>query len=84
MVPEGGFFFWIKFNGMDTMKLLDEAKKKNVLFVPGSCFGQGSDLNNYARLNYSYSSNEEIHKGVLRLKAAYDLLLNQVKMEYRS
>ncbi len=74
-IPEGGFFFWVKFKGLNTSNLLDEAKKYKILFVPGNCFGEDSNFEEFGRLNFSYSSNTEIHEGVLRLKKAYQSII---------
>lgn len=72
--PNGGFFFWVKFKGINTMELLEYAKAKEVLFVPGECFGGNESLKEFVRLNYSYSSNEEIQVGIKRMKTAYEEL----------
>ena len=64
--PKGGVFLWVRLpDGMDGRRLLKEAEKEGVTFIPGYVFylkkGMGR---NYIRLNYSYPSEEEISSGM--------------------
>ncbi len=66
--PEGGLFLWLKFPeylNADTM--FHEAVKENVAYVIGSAFHCDGSGQNTARLNFSYSSEEQIEEGIKRL-----------------
>ena len=63
--PQGGLNMWCKINRqVDDFKLLDEAIKREVLFVPGSVYG--SD-HNCIRLSFARPKLEEIIPGLNRL-----------------
>lgn len=67
--PEGGIFLWLwlpeKYN-CDV--LFEQAKEHKVAFIPGSKFFPfGEEQYNCMRLNFSYSSQEQIQQGVARL-----------------
>lgn len=68
-VPEGGMFIWVTFDAdVDTDRLFDRAIKNMVAFIPGSKFyPEGTVKTNELRLNFSYATEELIHKGVQRL-----------------
>ncbi|HAK72634.1 MAG TPA: hypothetical protein DCP36_01880 [Sporomusaceae bacterium] len=52
---------------MDTTKLLTEAIKEKVAFVPGAPFYTDSQGQNTMRLNFSNSTPESIYTGMERL-----------------
>jgi 2-aminoadipate transaminase len=67
--PEGGIFLWLwleeKFN---CDELFEQAKEHKVAFIPGSKFFPfGEQQYNCLRLNYTYSTPEQIQEGVSRL-----------------
>jgi 2-aminoadipate transaminase len=69
--PEGGIFLWLwlpeKYN---CDELFEVAKQHKVAFIPGSKFFPfGEEQYNCLRLNYSYSSLEQIDEGIARLAA---------------
>ncbi|NOU91724.1 aminotransferase class I/II-fold pyridoxal phosphate-dependent enzyme [Paenibacillus sp. LMG 31456] len=69
--PQGGLNMWCKINGsVDDFKLLDEAIKKGVIFVPGSVYG--SD-HGYIRLCFARPQLDEIMPGLNLLKEALQL-----------
>jgi len=71
-IPNGGMFFWIKFNeDIDTMSLFDDAIKNNIAYVPGSVFFKGNPATSYARLNFTNATLDNIKEGMKRLKKAY-------------
>lgn len=71
-IPNGGMFFWIKFDdAIDTMSLFDEAIKKNIAYVPGSVFYKTHHKTPYARLNFTNATIKDIDEGMKRLKEAY-------------
>ena len=68
--PAGGFFFWLEFpDGVDTEKMLGEAQKSNVGYLPGIRFSCSSSLQNFARLSFSYYGISQLEEGVKRLAA---------------
>jgi 2-aminoadipate transaminase len=68
--PQGGLFLWVTLpQGMDSSKLLAEALREKVAFVPGTSFfpkGGGAET---LRLNFSYSRPPVIEEGIRRLAA---------------
>jgi len=68
-VPEGGMFIWVRFDdGVDTDALFQRAIEQKVAFIPGSKFyPEGTQKTNEMRLNFSYSSVDQIHEGIKRL-----------------
>lgn len=67
-VPEGGLFLWATVpESIDTEKLFYEALKYKVAFVPGWQFYGENPSNNHMRLNFSFSSKEQIKEAIKRL-----------------
>ncbi len=70
--PQGGLFLWVTLpEGMDCHELFKVAVSNDVAFVPGDCFytEEGEGLRNM-RLNFSYTSPEQIREGIRRLSMA--------------
>lgn len=68
--PEGGLFLWVTLPSfIDTDKLLLKAVEKKVAFVAGSGFYIDEPEHNAMRMNFSYSTHEQIEEGVKRLGA---------------
>lgn len=66
--PEGGLFLWISLpHYIDTEKMFYKAVEKNVAYVIGSAFYFDEAELNCMRINFSYSSFEQIEEGVKRL-----------------
>jgi 2-aminoadipate transaminase len=67
--PEGGMFIWVAFDpSLNTDELFKKAVEKKVAFIPGSKFySKGTMKSNELRLNFSYSSEEQIWEGIKRL-----------------
>jgi len=66
--PEGGLFLWIKLpKQMSANALFPEAIKNKVAYVTGSAFHCNGKGQNTMRLNFSYSSEEQIEEGIRRL-----------------
>lgn len=66
--PEGGLFLWVSLpKSINTDKLLVKAVEKKVAFVAGSGFYADDPEYNSMRLNFSYSSPEQIEEGIKRL-----------------
>ena len=66
--PKGGMFLWgILPEGMDATEVLKRALERKVAFVPGAAFHPRGGGENTMRINFSYSSPEDIRQGVARL-----------------
>lgn len=66
--PLGGMFLWgILPEGTDAAEVLKVAIDRKVAFVPGAAFHPNGGGDNTMRLNFSYSSPENIREGITRL-----------------
>jgi DNA-binding transcriptional MocR family regulator len=64
-------FLWTSLDsGIDTGKLLTEASRENVVFVPGRAFYAHKDRSDGMRLNFSNSGEDRIRTGIERLAHA--------------
>ncbi|MGC8645468.1 MAG: PLP-dependent aminotransferase family protein [Thermoplasmata archaeon] len=70
--PNGGMFIWVSRRGANTDEMFEQALKMKVLYVVGSAFYPDEDNHESMRLNYTYSSNEEIVEGVKRLGRVFE------------
>ncbi|XXM74449.1 PLP-dependent aminotransferase family protein [Lysinibacillus sphaericus] len=67
-VPKGGYFVWLKVQGIDTSKLLEKAVAEGVSYIPGKYFFLDQDEGlEYLRLSFSYEGESGISEGVKRL-----------------
>jgi DNA-binding transcriptional MocR family regulator len=71
-VPEGGMFLWCRFREpIDTTALLEHARERGVIFVPGAAFYPNGDGDTSTlRLSFSTCSPGELREGVRRLESA--------------
>ncbi len=66
--PEGGLFLWLTLpKHMNATELLPKAIENKVAYVAGVDFYPGGDVYNDMRLNFSYSTKEQIVEGLKRL-----------------
>ncbi len=66
--PEGGLFLWLTMPAhLNAAKMLPLALEHNVAYVSGVDFYPQADVHNDMRLNFSYSSREQIIEGIKRL-----------------
>lgn len=66
--PEGGLFLWISLPAyIDTDLMIHKAVAQKVAYVVGSAFYFDEAEHNAMRINFSYSSMEQIEEGVKRL-----------------
>ncbi len=67
--PEGGIFLWLWLpENINADKLFFQAKDHLVTFIPGSKFyPEGQEKYNCLRLNFTYSTLEQIETGIKRL-----------------
>jgi 2-aminoadipate transaminase len=67
--PEGGIFIWVWLpEGENADDLFTKAAQQKVAFIPGSKFyPQGQECYNCFRLNFTYSTPQQIETGITRL-----------------
>jgi 2-aminoadipate transaminase len=66
--PDGGMFLWVKLGkNMDALKMLKRAINNKVAYVTGSAFYHNNPEMNTMRLNFTYSSDDDLKEGVRRL-----------------
>jgi 2-aminoadipate transaminase len=66
--PEGGLFLWVKLpRKMSANALFPKAIENKVAYVVGSAFHCNGKGQNTMRLNFSYSSEQQINEGIKRL-----------------
>ena len=66
--PKGGMFAWVTLpEGIDTEILFLDAIKSKVAYVHGKAFHVDDGGSSSMRLNFSYSSNDQIGEGIKRL-----------------
>lgn len=66
--PQGGLFLWVTLpRSLDAGRLVAEALRAKVAFVPGSAFHARGGGAHTLRLNFSYSTPEVIEEGIRRL-----------------
>ncbi|MBL6983103.1 MAG: PLP-dependent aminotransferase family protein [Anaerolineales bacterium] len=65
--PEGGFFFWVRFPGVDTIEMRPIVKQHNVDYRPGRLFSSQAGLDEYARMSFAVNGVDEINEGIKRL-----------------
>ncbi len=76
--PIGGLFIFAYLpKGIDTKKLLPEAVKRGVAYVPGQSFFAEGGGENTLRLNFSYPPIDLIEEGIKRLGNFFKEVLNK-------
>jgi 2-aminoadipate transaminase len=66
--PDGGLFLWVTVpEHIDTQELFYDAIKYKVAFVPGNVFFGENPSGNTMRINFSFSSKEQLAEAVKRL-----------------
>jgi len=73
IIPNGGYFLWLKLNLDDTTAFLDYAIANKVKFHPGIKFGEKSG--SYIRLSFSYYECDDLIIGLERLLDAYNIFI---------
>lgn len=77
-VPEGGYHLWCTLpRPLRARRLLSEAARDGVAFIPGDYYGPGDEARRGLRLNFTYPREAEIAEGVRRLAAAVRRLLKE-------
>jgi 2-aminoadipate transaminase len=76
--PLGGMFLWgILPEGMDAADALKIAIERKVAFVPGAAFHANGGGANTMRINFSYSTPNNIREGITRLGTVLKELVNK-------
>jgi len=66
--PDGGLFLWVTVpEHIDTQELFYDAIKYKVAFVPGNVFFGENPSRNTMRVNFSFSTKEQLKEAVIRL-----------------
>jgi 2-aminoadipate transaminase len=66
--PKGGMFVWVRVpESINTDKLLKEAIREKIVYVPGSGFYPHREDHHHFRLNFTLSTPEQIEIGIQRL-----------------
>ncbi len=69
--PGGGFFYWVRVEGINTTEVFKTAVEKyNVAYVMGSAFYPAGDRHDEMRINFTYPSKENLREGARRLGEA--------------
>ena len=63
-LPKGGYYFWVRMPGWDTVRLREIVKKRNIDFRPGVFFSSRGGLRDYIRLSISYNDTNQIQSGI--------------------
>jgi len=86
-LPAGGYHLWCTLpRPLRARRLLSEAARDGVAFIPGDYYGPGDEARRGLRLNFTYPREQEVAEGVRRLAAAVRRLLKEegAAEEYRS
>lgn len=77
-VPRGGYHLWCSLPApLRARRLLAEAAREGVAFIPGDYYGPGEEGRRGMRLNFTHPTREEIPVGVERLAGAIRRLLRE-------
>jgi len=78
--PHGGMFAWVTLpEGIDTETMFLDAIKNKVAYVHGKAFHVDGGGERSMRLNFSYSSNDQIGEGIKRLATVIQNRLETIK-----
>lgn len=70
--PAGGYFFWLRFDEtVDTAELRDKAQERETGLQNGAVFSTQGELHNYLRLSFAHYDEDDIRKGVQRLRTLF-------------
>ena len=70
---EGGYFYWLEFDqSTDTSLLKSKAAKLETGFQDGTVFSSKGKLKNCLRLSFSHYHEDDISKGVARLRKLFE------------
>ena len=76
--PEGGYHLWCTLpRQLRARRVLAEAARDGVAFIPGDYYGPGDEARRGLRLNFTYPKETEIAEGVRRLAHAVRRLMRE-------
>jgi len=67
-LPQGGYFFWVRIPGVDTLTLQDKARTFKVGFRPGVRFSSQGGMKEYIRLGFVFYDEDTFEQGIIRLR----------------
>lgn len=71
--PEGGYFFWMRFDdSVSTSPLREKARKLETGFQSGDVFSSKGQLGNCLRLSFAHYNAEDIREGIARMRPLFD------------
>ncbi|HYG58971.1 MAG TPA: PLP-dependent aminotransferase family protein [Symbiobacteriaceae bacterium] len=77
-LPQGGYHLWCTLpRPLRARRLLSEAAREGVAFLPGDYYGPSDQARRGVRLNFTYPSEPQIVDGVRRLAAAVRRVLKE-------
>jgi 2-aminoadipate transaminase len=77
-VPGGGYHLWCLLpRPLRARRLLSEAAREGVAFIPGDYYGPGEEARRGLRLNFTYPAEAEIEEGIRRLAGTVKRLLKE-------
>ena len=69
--PRGGFYVWCRLPaGISVGRLMTEAARERVSFLPGAMFSPGGEGSGFVRLNFSGVAPDRLREGIARLSRA--------------
>lgn len=71
--PDGGYFFWIRFDeSVNTTPLREQARELETGFQAGAVFSSKGQFNNYLRLSFAHYDEDDIREGISRMRPLFD------------
>ena len=72
--PQGGFFFWVRFPGVDGESLRQKGRDFDVGLRQGALFSSQGELEDTVRLSFSYYAPDQIEEGIKRLSRCLETM----------
>lgn len=70
--PDGGYFFWIRFDeSVDTTPLREKARELQTGFQAGAVFSSKGQLSHYLRLSFAHYNEDDIREGIARMRPLF-------------
>ena len=70
--PDGGYFFWIRFDeSVDTTPLREKARELQTGFQAGAVFSSKEGLSHYLRLSFAHYDEDDIRQGIARMRPLF-------------
>jgi len=72
--PQGGFFFWVRFPGVDGASLRKRARDFDIGLRQGVLFSSRDEMKDAVRLSFSYYGADQIEEGLKRLSRCLETM----------